>query len=326
MERTPVVFSSPRSLHRALFCLLPVIAAGLGACVDSAARQDSPPAAAVATRAPADTDDFGAPLPVDARDAARVVSLNPAATEIIFALGAQQHLIGRSRWDEFPAEAKAIPALGDGIKPNVEAVLATKPTLVVLYATADNRPAAATFARAGVRTLAVRVDRIAHFHTLVHTLGVALGEDAAAARVSDSVAVTLERVRSTVARLVPLANRPRVVWPVWVTPPMVIGGGSYMDELLAIAGANNVFRDNPAPSPTVSIEEIIARAPQRVVTSETRAAELRSSPVWGSIPAVKNGAFSLDDPKLAGRPSVVMGMAAVQLARALHPALADSIR
>lgn len=273
-----------------------------------------------------DTDDFGAPLPRDASAAARVVSLNPAATEIIYAIGAESHLVGRSRWDEFPAAAKALPSLGDGIKPNVEAVLAAKPTLVVLYATADNRPAADAFARAGVKTLAVRVDRIAQFYALVHTLGVALGEPQRAQTVSDSVRATLDRVSATVNRLVPAAERPTVVWPVWLTPPMVIGAGSYMDELLTIAGAVNVFHDQPGPSPQVSVEEIIARNPAKVVTSESRAAELRASPTWGALPAITRGAIALDDPKLAGRPSVVLGMAAVQLARALHPQLADSIR
>jgi ABC-type Fe3+-hydroxamate transport system substrate-binding protein len=299
------------------------------ACAESKSTDGAAPDRAATRAAPvavADTDDFGAPLPRDASAATRVVSLNPAATEIIFAIGAESHLVGRSRWDEFPEAAKALPSLGDGIKPNVEAVLAAKPTLVVLYATADNRPAAEAFARAGVKTLAVRVDRIAQFHTLVHTLGVALGEPARAALVSDSVKATLARVQATVNRLVPDAQRPTVVWPVWLTPPMVIGAGSYLDELLTIAGATNVFHDQPGPSPQVSVEEIITRNPSRVVTSETRARELRASPTWGALPAIRQGAIALDDPKLAGRPSVVLGMAAVQLARALHPQWADSIR
>jgi ABC-type Fe3+-hydroxamate transport system substrate-binding protein len=302
---------------------------GAVACADSQSHSSAAATGATArsaSRTPADTDDFGAPLPRDASAAARVVSLNPAATEIIYAIGAESHLVGRSRWDEFPEAAKAVPSLGDGIKPNVEAVLAAKPTLVVLYATADNRPAAEAFARAGVRTLAVRVDRIAQFHSLVHTLGIALGESQRAQTVSDSVRATLERVEATMNRLVPAAQRPTVVWPVWLTPPMVIGAGSYMDELLSIAGAVNVFHDQHGPSPQVSVEEIISRNPAVVVTSEKRAAELRASPTWGKLPAIAQGAVALDDPKLAGRPSVVLGMAAVQLARALHPPLSDSIR
>lgn len=261
------------------------------------------------------------PLEADAR----VVSLNPTATEVLFALGVQRQLVGRSDYDEFPAEAKRLPALGNGIKPNVEAVLSARPALVVLYATADNRPAADAFARAGVRVLALRGDRIEGFHRLVRILGTTLGASEAARVLSDSVAATLDTVRARVARNVPAASRPAVLWPVWPTPPMVIGQGSYLHELLEIAGARNVFADLDAPSPQVNIEEVVRRAPDRVVSSLTRADELRSSPVWRSVPAVARGDFVIIDPALTLRPSVQLGMAASALARALHPTLADSL-
>jgi iron complex transport system substrate-binding protein len=268
-----------------------------------------------------DTDDFGAPVPVDARYATRVVSLNPAATEAIFALGADSLLVGRSRWDEFPAAAARVPALGDGIRPNIEVVLAARPTLVVLYATAENRAAADALQRAGIRTVALRVDHIAQFHTLLRVLGRALGAERAATVVSDSVQHTLDRVRAlTAAR-----PRARVVWPVWESPVMVIGGGSYLDELLVIAGADNVFHDTDAPSPAVSIEEIARRDPDVVIAGETRAATLTGSPAWRAIRAVREHRMVVQDPAVTGRPSVVLGMAAVQLAAALHPDLRDSL-
>lgn len=271
-------------------------------------------------------DDFGAPVPVDARDASRVVSLNPAATEAIYAIGESARLVGRSRWDEFPHEATTLPSLGDGIRPNIEAVLAARPTLVVLYATPDNRAAAEAFARAGVRTVALRVDRLEQFAHMMDVLGKALGAEAQARVVRDSVFATLDRVRALVKRHVPDSARPTVVWPVWVTPPMVIGSGSYMHELLGIAGAVNVFGDMPGPSPAVSVEEIVRRAPQRVITSETRRPMLQASTAWRGVPAVSTGAFVIDDPKLIGRPSVTLGMAVSHLARQLHPTLADSLR
>lgn len=292
-----------------------------GSAAGDSASDTSPASAMVAGDS---LDDFGAVVtPVAAN--ARVVSLNPTATEVLFALGVQQQLVGRSDYDEFPAEAKRLPALGNGIKPNVEAVLAARPALVVLYATADNRPAADAFARAGVRVLALRGDRIEGFHRLVRILGTTLGASEAARVLSDSVAATLDTVRARVARNVPNASRPAVLWPVWPTPPMVIGQGSYLHELLEIAGARNVFADLPAPSPQVNIEEVVRRAPDRVVSSRTRADELQASPVWRSVPAVARGQFVLIDPALTLRPSVQLGMAASALARALHPALADSL-
>lgn len=271
-------------------------------------------------------DDFGAPVPIDARDASRVVSLNPAATEAIYAIGESARLVGRSRWDEFPHEALALPSLGDGIRPNIEAVLAARPTLVVLYATPDNRAAAEAFARAGVRTVALRVDRLEQFAHMMDVLGRALGAETQSRVVRDSVFATLDRVKALVKRHVPDSARPTVVWPVWVTPPMVIGAGSYMHQLLEIAGAVNAFGDQEGPSPAVSVEEIVRRAPQRVITSEATRPKLQESTAWRGVPAVKHGAFVIDDPKLIGRPSVTLGMAVSHLARQLHPTLADSLR
>ncbi|AMW04795.1 ABC transporter substrate-binding protein [Gemmatimonas phototrophica] len=302
--------------------LLPVFGSVLVACSgDRAASSASPAGASVA--APSVTDDFGAPLPTDAQFAERVVSLNPAATEAIFAIGAEARLVGRSRWDKYPAQVERIPALGDGIRPAVEAILAARPTLVILYATAENRAAADALTRAGIRTIALRVDRIAQFHAQLRALGVALGATARAAAVSDSVQRTLNRVRTLTARV---TDRPTVVWPVWNTPPMVIGGGSYMDELLEIAGARNVFHELAQPSPSVSMEEVMARNPAYVIVSATQATELGRNDSWRALAAVREQRFITHDPVVTGRPSVVLGMAAVQLARALHPALADSLR
>lgn len=318
------MFPHPRLERRARQWV--VLASGIiaVACTNSerspAARNAADPAR---VPAPADTDDFGVPLPIDARYAGRVVSLNPSATEAIFAIGADARLVGRSRWDQYPADVARIPAIGDGIRPAVEAVLATKPTLVVLYATAENRAVAEALARAGVRTIALRVDRIVQFHAQLRVLGIALGATERAAAVSDSVQRTLDRVRALTQRV---ATRPAVVWPVWNTPPMVIGGGSYMDELLDIAGAHNVFHDLAQPSPSVSMEEIIVRAPALVMVSAKQAEALGRDDTWRALPAVRAKRFVQHEPAVTGRPSVVLGMAAVQLARALHPALADSLR
>lgn len=319
------MFPHPRLVRRARSLVVLLLGTAGLACTDTKRTAPADTANATTARAdmaPADTDDFGAPLPPDARYAARVVSLNPAATEAIFAIGAESSLVGRSRWDQFPAGVAAVPALGDGIRPAVEPILAAQPTLVILYATAENRATAEALARAGVPTIALRVDRIAHFHTQLRVLGRALGAEARAAAVSDSVQRTLDRVRTLTARI---SDRPTVVWPVWSSPPMVIGGGSYMDELLEIAGARNVFHDVAQPSPSVNMEEILARAPRFVVASARQEGELAADETWRALPAVRDKRFVSHDPAVTGRPSVVLGMAAVQLARALHPALADSL-
>ncbi len=267
------------------------------------------------------TDDFGEVLPTDARYAERVVSLNPAFTEIGFAIGAGAQFVGRTSWDERPAEALAVTNVGPGIRPNVEAVLATRPTLVLLYATAENRAAAEAFKQAGIHTLALRTITIADFQRAARVIGVALGKETAATQLIDSINTTLAAVRTAVAG----APRPRVVWPSWDAPVLVVANASYEAELLEIAGAENVFADRNESVAGVTIEEIARRDPDLVLAGPQRVALLREREPWQAIRAVREGQFVTLDSMLVGRPGVTIGMAAVSIARALHPDRANRL-
>lgn len=264
-----------------------------------------------------DTDDFGMVYP-DSTKGRRVVSLVPAATEIIFAVGRGDRLVGRTSWDNFPDSAKLVPNVGDGIRPSVEVVLATKPTLVVIYATAENRAAATAFKDAGIAVCAIKVDRIEDFERLTMQLGKALNAESRARQVVDTVKRTLEKVRATVAG----ARRPTVVWPVWDSPIMVVGSGSFLAELLDISGADNVFADLKQPSPQVTIEELAKRDPTYIMTSARNFAILSGNAKWLALKAIREKKVLSPDTTYVGRPTVTLGMAAVSLAKLLHPDLA----
>lgn len=266
-------------------------------------------------------DDFDNVTPDDAQFATRVVSLNPAFTEIVFAIGAGNRLVGRTSWDNRPAEALQVANVGAGIRPNVEAVLATRPTLVLLYATAENRAAADAFAQAGIRTIALRTVTIADFKRAAHIIGRALGEPAAAATLVDSITTTLQSVRMAVAD----APKPRVVWPSWEAPVLVVGNASYEAELLEIAGAQNVFADRQESVAGVTIEEIARRDPELVLAGPERVARMRESAPWRAVRAVREGNVVVLDSNVVGRPGVTIGMAAVSIARLLHPDRADRL-
>ncbi len=260
------------------------------------------------------TDDFGDTVIV--RNAPkRVVSLNPATTEIAFAIGAGDRLVGRTHWDLYPPAASAVPDLGSGIRPNVEAVLGARPDLVLLYASNDNRPAAIQLHAAGVNTLSLKIDHIRDFHRAVGLMGLLLDDSARAAIVSDSVARTLDRVRSMTGSL----PKPTVFWHIWDAPLITIGGGSYMDELITIAGGRNVYGDMPAASPTVGIEDVLRRNPRYIITGPEGAVKIKSDPRWSSTPAVKEGRVLVVDTAVVGRPAVRLGEAAIALASLLHP-------
>lgn len=246
------------------------------------------------------------------------MSLTPATTEILFALGAGTRLVGRDMYSHWPDSALRVADLGPGLRPNVEGVLATKPDLVLLYASQDNRGAAQRFRDAGVTTAAFKVDRLEQFDRLTRLLGRLVGDSARGALVADTVKRTLDSVRALTAAL----PRVSVVMPTWDRPLIVIGGGSFMDELVTIAGGRNVYESSPEPSPTVTFEDVVRRNPDAVLVGPERAAIIRGSSKWLALPAIRRGRLLLADTALVLRPAVRLGEGAVSLARLLHPELA----
>ncbi len=260
------------------------------------------------------TDDFGDLISIGA-PAQRIVSLNPATTDLIFALGAGNRLVGRTHWDFYPDSAQLVPDMGSGLRPNVEAVLGAHPDLVVLYASNDNRAAAAELRAAGVKTLSLKIDHIADFYQAANLISKMLGDSSKGVAVSDSVKRTLERVRKATSKL----DKPLVFWHVWDAPLITIAHGSYMNELVEIAGGSNIYGDIDEPSPTVSIEDVLKRNPRYIITGPEGAEKIRQDPKWSHAAAVKSHHILIADTALVGRPSVRLGEAAVALARLIHP-------
>lgn len=262
----------------------------------------------------ANADDFGDPI---IRKAAprRVVSLNPATTDLVFALGAGGRLVGRTHWDLYPEEARAVPDLGSGLRPNVEAVLGARPDLVILYASNDNRAAATELRAAGVNTVSLKIDHIADFDRAARLIAVLLGDSARGPAVSDSVMRTLRRVREATASL----PKPTVFWHIWDAPLITIASGSYMNELIDIAGGRNIYRELPDASPAVSIEDVLRRDPQYIITGPEGVVKIARDPRWSQSSAVKRRRILVVDTAIVGRPSVRLGEAALSLARLLHP-------
>jgi iron complex transport system substrate-binding protein len=259
-------------------------------------------------------DDYGTPIALGVAPH-RIVSLNPTTTEILFAIGAGARLVGRSRYDVFPDSARLVPSVGDAIRPNIESVLAAHPDLVLLYASQDNRAAFDRLRQAGIATVALKIDSIAQFERGTRLLGRLTGDSARAAALVDSVSATLARVRAATANL----PRPSVFIHAWDRPIITIGGGSFLTELLEIAGARNVYADIHAPSAAVTLEDVVRRNPDIVLASPVAAPKMRSSESWRAVPAVRAGKLLVYDTVLVGRPSVLLGAAARSLANLIHP-------
>jgi ABC-type Fe3+-hydroxamate transport system substrate-binding protein len=265
------------------------------------------------TRATA-VDDFGDTLAAGAAPQ-RIVSLNPATTELLFAIGAGSRVVGRTSYDMWPEAARGVADLGPGMRPNVEAVLATRPDLVILYASEDNRDAARRLRASGIRTVAFRNDHIADLARVTHALGLLTGDTSAARVMVDSVTATLDSVRRVTSSL----SRPTVFWPLWESPLMSVGGGSFLNELVQIAGGRNVFDSLPQPSPTVTFEELVRRDPDIVLAGVNQRRRLMADPKWQTLRAVRAGRVFEVDSSLVMRPASRLGEGARSLARILHP-------
>jgi iron complex transport system substrate-binding protein len=290
----------PRALRCAV--MVPMLA-GPAACRERAIAASS-----------AVTDDFGDTLRLAAAPK-RIVSLNPTTTELLFAIGAGPRVVGRTSYDIFPAEVRAVADLGPGLRPNVEAVLAVHPDLVLLYASADNRDAARRLRASGVPTAAYRIDRIADMERVTLVLGRLTADTLAAHRTVDSVRATLDRVRRATASL----PHPSTFWPLWESPLLSVGGGSFLNELLEIAGGRNVFADLPQPSPTVSFEELLRRDPDVIIASAASTRHFAASDRFQTLRAIREHRIVVVDSTIATGPSARVGASAVSLARVLHP-------
>lgn len=263
-------------------------------------------------------DDFGDTIRLSAAPQ-RIVSLNPTTTEILFALGAGARLVGRSSYDSWPAAARGVADVGPGIKPNVEAIIARRPDLVLLYASSDNQPAAQRLRAAGIATAAFKVDSIAEFDRLARLLGRMVGDSARGALVADTVMRTLDSVRTLTKELI----RVTVVMPAWHEPLLVIGGGSFISELIEIAGGRNVYADVNSPSPSVSFEDILKRSPDVVLVGPESGERIKAQTKWRALPAVRNNRLLVIDTATVLRPATRLGEGALSLAKLLHP---DRIR
>jgi ABC-type Fe3+-hydroxamate transport system substrate-binding protein len=270
------------------------------------------PVASVVAEVP--RDDFGNEIKIGAHPQ-RIVSLNPTTTEVLFAIGAGARMVGRSEYDNFPEAARVVPSVGAAIRPNVEAILARHPDLVLLYASDDNRAASDRLRQAGIAAVAMKIDSIQEFARDTRLIGRITGDSARAAKTVDSVEATIARVRAATAHL----PKPTVFIHAWERPIIAIGGGSFMSELLDIAGARNVYADIAAPSATVTLEDVIKRNPDLILASPLTAPQMRSSANWRTVPAVRAGRILAYDTVLVGRPSVLLGAAAHSLANLIHP-------
>jgi len=232
-----------------------------------------------------------------ARPASRVASLVPASTELLFAIGAGAAVVGRTSWCDWPPEAGAVANLGDGIPPNVEAIVAVRPDLVVLYHSARNAEAAARLRGLGIAVVQLRTDSFDDLRRNAELLGAATGRSSGASATWAGLDSSLRRLDRRGG-----PDSLRVLILAWDQPPMTIGRGSFLHELVEMAGGVNVFGELSSADAPVSLEAIAARNPEVILTSSETPA-FASRPEWQVIPAVRERRFVRLEGSAFSRPS-----------------------
>lgn len=248
---------------------------------------------------------------------ARVVSLAPSITEIVYALDEGARLVGVCAQCDYPVAVRDVPRVGGYLAPSVEAVVAARPDLVVAVPSPENREAVRAIERVGIRVLVVRDRTLDDLWASVRAIAAALGVPDRGERLVAAVQGRLDAVR---ARLASLPARPTLL-VVGHSPLVVAGGGTLQDTLLTIAGGRNVAADVGQAFPHVSAELVVARAPE-VIVDAAMGTEQGSQALFAAlttVPAVRDGRIVTVAPDALFRSGPRVGEAAEALARAIHP-------
>lgn len=251
----------------------------------------------------------------------RVVSLAPSITEIVFALGAGDRLVGVSSYCDYPPAALTIDRIGTFLQPNVERILAKRPDLVLGVPSPDNRAPVERMEALGLHVLIVNPERIAETYDAIRTIATALGVPE---RGEALVAELQAEVGAITARLDD-APRPRVLLLVGRAPLIAAGTGTYQDELITLARGENLAAGSGA-WPMLNLESIVRRAPEVIIDasmgneeSPDRSGALGFWKPYETIPAVRDGRIYGYRAYELLRPGPRLPETLAMLARYLHP-------
>jgi iron complex transport system substrate-binding protein len=273
-------------------------------------------------RAAGETGASGTPS-AGAPPAHRIVSLAPNITEILFALGLGDRVVGVTEFCNYPPEALRLPKVGGFVNPNAEVILALRPDLVVATPNVGNRTFVERLIAVGARVVVVQARNVSEIDPAIEAIAKAAGDPEAGSTLVARLHADLDRETVKVASL----PRKRTLFCIQIEPLVVAGRGSYPGDLIELAGGENIVPATAGQYPTFSLEAVVAAAPEVIVQSlmDTREGAAGGDALmtyWkrvGSVPAVaKKRVFTVPgDVVLRPGPRVAEGVAA--LAALLHP-------
>lgn len=253
-----------------------------------------------------------------ARPAQRIVSLVPSVTETIVALGEAGRLIARTDYDRGRA-VEDLPSVGGGLDPSAEALVALQPDLVIAWRSARGGGFREALATAGIPVYSASIEDTADVFRTFGRLGTLLGVPAVAGRLAQELRDSLAAVA---ADRLP-GPRPTVLFTLLGSPPRTAGPGTFVAQILEIAGGRLAFPELEQRWPEVSLEAIVERQPDVLIVPVDSGVDPRAlladRPGWRDLRAVRRGRVKAVDADLFSRPGPRLAEAARQLQRALAP-------
>jgi iron complex transport system substrate-binding protein len=245
----------------------------------------------------------------------RIVSLAPSLTEIVFLLGQEGKLAGVTRYCNFPPRAKALPKVGGIADPDVERIVAASPDLVLCTTDGNPKEKVRALEEIGIPCFAVAPQDLPSIYAAVERIGALLG-------VPGKAKSEAEGLRARAARAARRGHgtaAPSVLFAVSTSPIIAAGKGTFMDELLALAGGSNAVSSFSGRYPRLTTESLLAARPDLIFIAAMEGVEKFPGEVtrWKEVPAFRDGeVFSLDG-DLVTRPGPRMVTALEEVSRAL---------
>jgi iron complex transport system substrate-binding protein len=263
----------------------------------------------------------GSGEPAPAGDALRIVSLAPNLTEILFAMGVGEFVVGVSSDSDYPPEAARCKKVGSFWNPDIEGVLAARPTLVVTLGLEQQTRLAEVLEKRGCRTLRLDVDTIEQLYEGIEAVGAAIGRPQAAADLVRQIREGLEAFRGR-AR----GCARRAVWVVQRQPLRAAGKQTYFSELLELVGAVNAV-EAPFAFPPLSEEQFLSSGAEVILETADSATDLLRQRAtaesfysrFRGLPAVANGRIYVLDGDLLCRLGPRIPLAMKEIVRCLCP-------
>ncbi len=278
-------------------------------------------AAALLLAAAADTrtwrDDLGNRVTAP-RHPRRILSYAPNVTELLFAIDAGDRVVGRTRFCDWPPEARKVPSIGGLLDPDFEKIAALRPDLVVATTVGDPRNKVEALERLGYPVFVTSPGTVEDVIRNVEQIGRVVDAEEGARAVAERMRAELRDVRNRVR------GRPRVrtLVVIWQDPLRTVGQGTFFEDLIRNAGGEPIVGRGEAKYPEMSMEAVLRAAPEVIVLGLLGEPGRGDADFWKkfpAIPAVRDGRIVSIDLERLGRPGPRITEGLTDLARAIHP-------